>query len=160
MTHASSIEQISRLGVNGDSTRVGADWSIRDEALGTLNKVLVKAGKDGATGAAFEHQFNSAAKDALPPDALHSPTLRLMTDRLGSLPLEALDTTDAYLQSIGLKTSTPNFLTNALDSAARVINHYMDYTGQRTINPVDAKQLLRSPLRRSGRGSTRLIERR
>ncbi len=96
------------------------------------------------SGKAYERAFNDAAANYLAPGSLRPPKLSLMTDRLGSLPLEALDTTDRYLGSTGLQANRARFLMNALDSGATIINHYMDFTGDHAIAPVNATQLLRS----------------
>jgi hypothetical protein len=57
------------------------------------------------------------------------------------------------LRSIGLTVSAPEFLSDALNAAAKTINHYMDYTGRRPMPPIDATQLLRRSVPRTTTGT-------
>jgi hypothetical protein len=142
---AGAAAQVFYGGGQMSFSRIAADAfgnAVGQSLIDTLTDVLTTA---GATGAEFEHQFNIAAKGFLLPGALQQPTLRLMNDRLGSLPSEALATTGTYLQSIGLKAHPALFLMDALESSATIINHYMDYTSKHPISPVAPTQLLRSP---------------
>ncbi|WP_323740962.1 LysM peptidoglycan-binding domain-containing protein [Caenimonas koreensis] len=145
------------LGISGDTKLAGEPIAIREQARQNVAAAIRSARDTGATGEAFDEQFGAAGRYLLPQGALRLPTLPSygVGIRYNSLPFEALATTEDYLQSIQLRMSPYKFLNSALDSAATIMNHYMDYTGRRSMPPVQANQLLGRTLNLNGKPVTR-----
>jgi hypothetical protein len=75
-TQPNSIRMFEAItGVSADTVLPGQTKSIRENAEFALNTALRLASADGATGEQLERNFNAAARDLLPIDALRLPTL-------------------------------------------------------------------------------------
>jgi hypothetical protein len=132
------------LGVDADSVTSKNSRTIRSEALSALQDALDRAGEVATSGQAFERAFNDRVGDLLSPGALKPPKLRLLNERYGSYPSEALSTTALYLRQIGLNVAPAGFLMDSLNAAAKVVNHYVGYSGMRVPAPFLPEQFLRS----------------
>jgi hypothetical protein len=140
-------------GIGADTVFGGDDASIRTRALGTVNRAAALASDTGATNAAFEREYNLAARALLPEAALTLPTLpRPSISYLwGDTREGALVKSAEYLQSINFRVDPERFLDDALDAYVGIANRYVRVTGGQLssgerVVPIDRQRLLPNPV--------------
>ena len=142
-------------GISASTVLPGRTASVYSISTGILNLALAEAGADGATGIKFEQQFNLAAQNLLPAEALKLPTLSKVTGQWAFRQSwdTAVEQTWTYLGQIGLQKNPDSFLNDAFDAYILIANKYLEnprvhgtlYDGTH-MQPIDREHVVPNPL--------------